>query len=142
MLVESDKLFELTAQFETAYCRIITVRKAVESNCNYIDDFDSNYYHNKHIETAHAWLALKHRNDEKLLFYKKVMNGSFRKQWQKVDDKKIKNLKIMSTYIKIRVADVSKNARIFNTRMIYKIKRDLIDVIQWYKIRCVIRDFE
>ena len=42
----------------------------------------------------------------------------------------------------MRLFDVFKNAKIFDNRIIYKIKRDLNDVIERYKTKCVVREFE
>ena len=69
------------------------------------------------------------------------MKESFVAKWKIVDDAKIETLKNMRIYIRVERSQISKSTKVLETRMIYKLKKNLNEKILRYKARCVVQDF-
>ena len=79
-------------------------------------------------------------NDE-FFNYKQIMISSYVDQLQIVDDIEMQNLQFINIYVRIKRFEILKKIKIFIIKLIYKFKKNLIDKITRYKIKCVMKKF-
>ena len=142
VLVRKSNLSKLSVVFEAAYCRLATIRKATAKNCQYVRDFDLDMKFNELLRVAQVYnVETTSSIDEESLTYKQAMKESFVAQWKIVDDAKIKVSKDMRIYVRVERSQIPKGTKVLETRMVYKLKKDLNEKILRYKARCVVQDF-
>ena len=102
----------------------------------YDHDFDSNDDFNDFIQLILIYFnRVKTSIDEKSLNIKKALIDFHAKKFQIAFDLKMKNHEKMNTYVRVKKFAFFRKMKILSFKMIFKIKRDLLNNILKYKIR-------
>ena len=115
----------------------------INSNCLYNHDFNSKNNFRDFLKLTQIFsIKIKISMNEKSLFIKKNFVEFYAKKHKIALNIEMIVHKKMRTYIRVRFSSLFINIKIFISRVVFKIKRDLQNEILKFKTRWYVRDFE
>ena len=140
-IIENEYYEKLIAVSQTFYCRQIIVQKIFEENYDHDLNFEKDFKEFIALTKAYVTETVKNLNEE-FLTIKEALSEFYKTQHKIALNAKMNAHKKMRIYKRVRLFSLFFDTKILFFRVVFKIKRDLKEIIKKFKTRWCARKFE